>query len=292
MAARVGTVSHILSPAFLPPSMTGALAQLGYLASYSSEMFHELCELAYDAHKRLDSCTKRTATLLEKSANFQPGNASASCPPDDRKGEDVEQGPVMKQVASGFLAVDMPRALHEKYMSESIKSAPDFSPVEAAMTEADRQRHGACAKIYSDPHFFFSEWKKKEEERYRAQIEAKEQRRKEKRSRKLKNCKGATKGKAEASSESQPPRSLPAEQPNWKSRYTVEDVGVAKLAQQRQVGQSDNKQEASSLATVSKVSTRDTRLKTVDNERSVYQAIRAGGAVKAGGGEQLPPPRR
>lgn len=40
--------------------MTGTMTQLGYLASYATEMLSDLKELADTTHKRVENCTKRT----------------------------------------------------------------------------------------------------------------------------------------------------------------------------------------------------------------------------------------
>ena len=52
-----------------------------------------------------------------------------------------------------------------------ILTLSNFSAVEAAMTDAEKERHGHCAKVYSDPQFFFTEWEREEEKRYKAIME-------------------------------------------------------------------------------------------------------------------------
>ncbi|GMH49888.1 hypothetical protein TrVE_jg817, partial [Triparma verrucosa] len=255
--------------------MTGTMTQLGYLASYATEMLSDLKELADTTHKRVESCTKRTRKLLDDIPKLQQDMADANSsfsqllePKQDLQQQEQE---TKNQL---FVAASVPASLDARYKSEDVKPPPDFAEVELAMTDAEKAKHGNCGKVYSDPQFFFSEWEKEEEVRYRKQMEAKAQRKKEKKARKAKEkaLKEKERGLAKQ-------KTVTAKKAlNWKNRYNLDDVGNMRVEQT--ITQANNH----NLVSTKQLDTGNVGLNTVDKESSVAQAMRAGGE-RGGGGE-------
>ncbi|GMI24572.1 hypothetical protein TrCOL_g6088 [Triparma columacea] len=261
-------------------SMCGVMTQLGYLASYATEIFQDLCELADTTHKRVVICTERTRNVLEEIPKVQlalsQGDSSFSEMLQGKQDLVVEQE-VVQQL---FVATSLPAAIDARYRGGEVKEPPDFSPVEAAMTPEEHTKHGNCAKVYSDPHFFFSEWQKQEEVRFKEQMEIKAQKKAEKKARraKEKELKQRERGLQKTVTAKK--------QLNWRNRYNQDDVGGAVVVG----GGGGGGGGMQGLVTVSEVA--DARLETVDKQRGVMAAMRGagGGAEGVGGGGGAPPP--
>ena len=153
--------------------MTGAMTQLGYLASYATEMLSDLKDLADQLHVRVNSATSRTRALLDEIPRlqeevYQAENSYEKLVEAPKQDLHLQDQKTMNQL---FVSTSVPAALEARYTSEEVKPPPDFSAVELAMTDAEKERHGPCAKVYSDPQFFFTEWEREEEKRYKAIIE-------------------------------------------------------------------------------------------------------------------------
>eukprot|EP00518_Triparma_eleuthera_P001869 CAMPEP_0182455292 /NCGR_PEP_ID=MMETSP1319-20130603/1523_1 /TAXON_ID=172717 /ORGANISM="Bolidomonas pacifica, Strain RCC208" /LENGTH=483 /DNA_ID=CAMNT_0024653335 /DNA_START=18 /DNA_END=1469 /DNA_ORIENTATION=+ len=278
--------------------MTGAMTQLGYLASYATEMLSDLKDLADQLHVRVHSATSRTRALLEEIPRLQEEVYQADSSYEKlveplKQDLHLQDQKTMNQL---FVSASVPAAVKARYTSEEVKPPPNFSAVEAAMTDAERERHGHCAKVYSDPQFFFTEWEREEEKRYKAIMEERAQKKKEKKARRAKE-------KALKEKERGLQKTVKAKkQLNWKSRYNVDDVGNMRVEQT--ISAHNN------LVSSRQLDVGDVGLNAVDQTRSVQQAMRAGaireedeeggGAVQkpqppprkpaAGGNKQPPPP--
>jgi hypothetical protein len=104
-----------------PYSMCGVMTQLGYLASYATEIFQDLCELADTTHKRVVICTERTRNVLEEIPKVQlalsQGDSSFSEMLQGKQDLVVEQE-VVQQL---FVATSLPAAIDARYRGGEVK---------------------------------------------------------------------------------------------------------------------------------------------------------------------------
>ena len=101
--------------------MVGVMTQLGYLASYATEMFQDLCELADTTHKRVINCTERTRNVLTEIPKVQlalaQGDSSFSEMLQGKQDLVVEQE-VVQQL---FVATSLPAAIDARYRGGEVK---------------------------------------------------------------------------------------------------------------------------------------------------------------------------
>ncbi len=259
--------------------MTGAMTQLGYLSSYATELFQDLFELSDGLHKRVQSATQRTAQLLQDLPAVEQAVADAdsgfSQLLEPKQDIHVEQEPASQL----FVPKTVPASIAARYASDDCHPPPDFSLVETAMTDSEHQKFGICEKQYSDPQFFFSEWERQEEARLVVLMEARAQKKAEKKARRAKE-------KALKEKERGLQKTVTAKkQLNWRNRYAADELGNVKVTAPQQ--------NTMSLVQVSQISAQDAQL-GLDQEREVTKAMRGNRASMMPPAQQsrpTPPPR-
>eukprot|EP00636_Phaeomonas_parva_P003861 CAMPEP_0118864620 /NCGR_PEP_ID=MMETSP1163-20130328/9141_1 /TAXON_ID=124430 /ORGANISM="Phaeomonas parva, Strain CCMP2877" /LENGTH=263 /DNA_ID=CAMNT_0006798767 /DNA_START=148 /DNA_END=936 /DNA_ORIENTATION=+ len=165
-------------------SFSGAMQQLGILASYATEMFQDLYDIANEQSKRLVRASEKTSSILARLEEVEGVVSSNTQMLGTVGGTDVAvREPV--EVASGLFNKEaMPSAIKSRYVNEAVQRAPPLDTVDEIVLPETRVEWGPCAARFSNPKFFFEEFLQAEEERQRLIKEEKAKRRKERKARK------------------------------------------------------------------------------------------------------------
>jgi len=131
-------------------AMSGSLTQLGFLASYATEMFQELFEVAEGLGKRVASVKERTERLVVDAKNMENeialSHVNNNSAPDGATGQLNVEHSLICQL---FVPDTLPAALKSRYDSADVINAPDFTEVDEAMTEEEKKKQNflPCGQV-------------------------------------------------------------------------------------------------------------------------------------------------
>lgn len=130
-------------------SMTGVLHQLGFLATYSAQIFDGIYEIAKQTDSRLKRITTKLTTLQREVPTLEKMFAGGS--PTDFK-ENSEQACRRDYIVSSQLFTKETRPAHVKIQYDSINQPPRVSLLDPYQPEGTEP----CLCKYSDPGMLYS----------------------------------------------------------------------------------------------------------------------------------------
>eukprot|EP00941_MAST-03F_sp_MAST-3F-sp1_P006256 g6256.t1 len=158
-------------------SMTGVLQQLGFLATYSAQIFDGVYAIAKQTDARMKKVTTKLTALQREVPRLETLAAGKS--PSDFVLNSESSFRRDYKVSSQLFTKET-RPAHVKIQYDSVNQPPRVHLLDPFQPEGSE----SCMKKYSDPEFFFREWLREEEKKLAIAKEAKKQRRRERRQRK------------------------------------------------------------------------------------------------------------